>query len=133
MKTLFYSFSILFFSFYAKAQEGNPFTIGFEKSIPSKILGEKRTIWIHIPNSNGGNENTSKGLYPVIYLLDGDMHRREDINTKIRIRIFFFWAICFPSQIFIHTHTNTYIHLKFNCRSSFSPNLPGYPKGQHDI
>ena len=72
MKTFFYSFTILLFSFCAKAQENNPFIVGFEKISPSKILGEQRKVWIHIPNSNGGNENTGKGRYPVIYLLDGD-------------------------------------------------------------
>jgi uncharacterized protein len=72
MKTFFYSLAILLFSFCAKAQENSPFTSGFEKISASKILGEQRKVWIHIPNSNGGNENTGKGRYPVIYLLDGD-------------------------------------------------------------
>ncbi len=72
MKTFFCCFVILLFSFCAQAQENNPFNIGFEKSIPSKILSEQRKVWIHIPGSNGGNENTGKGRYPVIYLLDGD-------------------------------------------------------------
>ena len=66
MKTYFYSFALLLFSFCVKAQKSNPFTIGFEKSLPSKILGEQRKVWIHIPNSNGGNENNGKGRYPVI-------------------------------------------------------------------
>lgn len=72
MKAFFYSLVLLLFSFCSKAQENNPFTIGFEKSSLSKILGEQRKVWIHIPNSNGGNENTGEGRYPVIYLLDGD-------------------------------------------------------------
>ncbi|MBK7306942.1 MAG: hypothetical protein IPI88_07790 [Chitinophagaceae bacterium] len=63
---------MLVFSFCAKAQENNPFTTGFEKRLPSKILDEQRTVWIHIPTSNGGIGNTGKGRYPVIYLLDGD-------------------------------------------------------------
>jgi uncharacterized protein len=81
MKTFFYSFAILLFSFCAKAQENNPFTIGFEKSSPSKILGEQRKVWVHIPNSNGGNENTGKGRYPVIYLLDGDANFNNIVST----------------------------------------------------
>ncbi len=72
MKTFFYSFAMLLFSFCAQAQENNPFTTGFEKSSQSEILGEQRKVWIHIPNVNGGNDNTGKGRYPVIYLLDGD-------------------------------------------------------------
>jgi len=80
MKTFFYSFAMLLFSFCAKAQGNNPFTIGFEKSSPSKILGEQRKVWIHIPNSNGGNENTGKGRYPVIYLLDGDANFNDIVS-----------------------------------------------------
>ncbi len=80
MKTYFYSFTILFFSFCAKAQENNPITSGFEKSSPSKILGEQRKVWIHIPNINGGNDNTGKGNYPVIYLLDGDANFNDIVS-----------------------------------------------------
>ncbi len=72
---------MLLFSFCAKAQENNPFTIGFEKSSPSKIMGEQRKVWIHIPNSNGGNDNTGKGRYPVIYLLDGDANFNNIVST----------------------------------------------------
>ena len=61
MKIYFYLFTLLLFSFCTKAQESNSFTVGFEKSFPSKILGDERKVWIHIPNSNGGNENTGKG------------------------------------------------------------------------
>ncbi len=81
MKPFFYSITILFFSCCAKAQESNPFTTGFEKSFQSKILGEQRKIWIHIPNINGGNGNTGKGLYPVIYLLDGDANFNHVVSV----------------------------------------------------
>lgn len=80
MKIYFYLFTLLLFSFCTKAQESNSFTVGFEKSFPSKILGEKRTVWIHIPKSNGGNENTGKGRYPVIYLLDGDANFNDIVS-----------------------------------------------------
>ena len=80
MKTFFYFFTILLFSYCAKAQENNPFTSGFEKSLPSKIFGEERKVWIHIPNINGGNDNTSKGHYPVIYLLDGDANFNDIVS-----------------------------------------------------
>jgi len=72
MKTCIYCIAILFFSFCASAQQSNPFISGFEKTMPSVTLGTQRTVWIHIPNSNGGNQNTGKERYPVIYLLDGD-------------------------------------------------------------
>ncbi|MBK8609583.1 MAG: alpha/beta hydrolase [Chitinophagaceae bacterium] len=80
MKTFFCSFTLLLFSFCAKAQENNPFTIGFEKSSPSKILSEQRKVWIHIPNINGGNDNTGRGHYPVIYLLDGDANFNDIVS-----------------------------------------------------
>jgi len=80
MKTLFCYFTILLFSFSAKAQENNPFTTGSEKSFASKILGEQRKAWIHIPTSNGGTGNTGKGRYPVIYLLDGDANFNDVVS-----------------------------------------------------
>lgn len=97
MKTFFYSFTILLFSFCAKAQESNPFTIGFEKILPSKILGKQRKVWIHIPNSNGGNENTGKGRYPVIYLLDGD----ANFNNIVSITEFMSNAGLCPPMIVV--------------------------------
>lgn len=80
MKTFSYFFALLLFSFCAKAQENSPFTTGFEKSLPSKILGEQRTAWIHIPTSNGGTGNTGMGHYPVIYLLDGDANFNDVVS-----------------------------------------------------
>ena len=41
--------------------------IGKTDSIQSKILGEQRKIWVHVPN--GANQK-----YPVVYVLDGDGH-----------------------------------------------------------
>ena len=80
MKTFSCSFVLLLFSFCAKAQENNNFTVGFEKISTSKILGEQRKVWVHIPNSNGGNENTDKVHYPVIYLLDGDANFKDVVS-----------------------------------------------------
>lgn len=80
MKTLFYFVAMLVFSFCAKAQENNPFTTGFEKSLSSKILDEQRKVWIHIPTSNGGSGNNGKGRYPVIYLLDGDANFNDVVS-----------------------------------------------------
>ncbi|MEP7144235.1 MAG: alpha/beta hydrolase-fold protein, partial [Ferruginibacter sp.] len=96
-KTFFYSITILLFSFCAQAQENNPFTIGFEKSAPSKILGEQRKVWIHIPNSNGGNENTGRGGYPVIYLLDGD----ANFNSIVSLTEFMSTAGLCPPMIVV--------------------------------
>ncbi len=82
MKTFLCSITILLFSLSIQAQENNPFITGFEKSAPSKILGEQRTVWIHIPTINGGNENTDKGRYPVIYVLDGDANFNDIVSMS---------------------------------------------------
>ena len=97
MKTFFCCFVFLISSFCVQAQENNPFNIGFEKNIPSKILGEQRKVWIHIPNSNGGNENTGKGVYPVIYLLDGD----ANFNSIVSITEFMSGAGICPPMIVV--------------------------------
>jgi len=73
--------TFLFISLYVHAQENSPFTTGFEETISSKILGQERKIWIHIPTSNGGNKIKDRGNYPVIYLLDGS----SNFNTVVSI------------------------------------------------
>lgn len=53
---------------FAQGKEDNQsIVIGKTDSIRSKILGEQRKIWVHVPD--GANEK-----YPVVYLLDGDGH-----------------------------------------------------------
>ena len=42
-------------------------------SIHSKILNEKRKIWVYLPNSNPQTIYAHQ-RYPVVYLLDGDAH-----------------------------------------------------------
>ncbi|WP_313998944.1 alpha/beta hydrolase-fold protein [Xanthocytophaga flava] len=81
MKSCFYFVIILFTTAQVHAQENNPFTTGFAETISSKILGQERTVWIHIPNSNGGNKIKDRGRYPVLYLLDGS----ENFNTVVSI------------------------------------------------
>ena len=71
--------AILFFPFCVVAQQRNPFISGFEKTIPSTILGAQRTVWIHIPNSNAGKDGGQEH-YPVIYLLDGDANFNDIVS-----------------------------------------------------
>lgn len=61
MKTFFYSISLLLL-FCTLAQENNPFTTGFEETISSKIVGQERKVWIHIPDSNGGNKSKTEDV-----------------------------------------------------------------------
>jgi predicted alpha/beta superfamily hydrolase len=81
MKSFYCSIIFLLVSYSTYAQENSPFTTGFQDSVPSKILDEKREIWIHIPRSNGGNKIKDRGQYPVIYLLDG----ADNFNSVVSI------------------------------------------------
>lgn len=54
----------------AQTIKDNQVILGRTDSIKSKILGEKRKVWVYMPN--GAIE--SKQRYPVVYLLDGDAH-----------------------------------------------------------
>lgn len=81
MKTFFYFLTLFVFAFSVNAQGNGPVAMGFEESFTSKILGEQRKVWIHIPNSNGGNKVTTNGRYSVIYLLDGS----ENFNSVVSI------------------------------------------------
>ncbi len=81
MKTFFYFFLLLILSSCAEKQENILFTSGFEENISSKILGEERKVWIHVPFMNRDNKTADKERYPVIYLLDGDYN----FNTVVSI------------------------------------------------
>jgi predicted alpha/beta superfamily hydrolase len=81
LKLVFCCFLLLLTSLCVHAQENSPFSTGFEETIPSRILSQQRKIWIHIPNSNGGDKIKNKGKYPVIYLLDGS----DNFNTVVSI------------------------------------------------
>lgn len=69
MRVLF-SVCLLCISF-AKGIASEPVTIGVSTSVRSDILHEKRQITIYTPPEYASTENA----FPVIYLLDGDIHR----------------------------------------------------------
>lgn len=81
MKYFFSSMLFLLCALGVSAQADSPFTTGFEETVPSKIMGQPRKVWIHIPTSNGGNKNKNNGHYPVVYVLDGS----ENFNTVVSI------------------------------------------------
>ena len=68
---LFFSLLLVAAFIVAKAQtvKNNLVVIGKTDSVNSKILKEKRTVWIYLPADYEAN---SKAHYPVIYLLDAD-------------------------------------------------------------
>ena len=57
-------------SFYLNAQVGNDLVYGKQYSIDSNILKSKRNIYISLPESY----EISKEKYPVVYILDGQIH-----------------------------------------------------------
>ena len=73
VKKLFLSVVFIFAFIGCFAQPDGKVTIGNIDSIDSKILHEKRKIWVHVPSSDPGGIYT-KQRYPVVYLLDGDAH-----------------------------------------------------------
>ena len=56
-----------------RAQSTTQIVIGQIDSLASKILQEKRKLWVHLPDSYR-QEGSSKRRYPVVYLLDGESH-----------------------------------------------------------
>ncbi|MVM38533.1 alpha/beta hydrolase [Spirosoma sp. HMF3257] len=56
-----------------RSQSNQQIVIGQIDSLTSKILHEKRKIWVHLPDSYR-QEASAKRRYPVVYLLDGDSH-----------------------------------------------------------
>lgn len=71
-KTLSFCVLILITSF-GFAQKSNKIEIGTVDSLFSKVLNENRKVLIHLPKS-AQLTGFSKQKYPVLYLLDGDVH-----------------------------------------------------------
>jgi uncharacterized protein len=71
-KALLLLFFIASQSVYSQDIAGNSIVLGHTDSIQSKILNEKRTIWVHLPAGAASKNNTSR--YPVVYVLDGSEH-----------------------------------------------------------
>lgn len=64
---------LLFFTFWANAQNEETITIGKKEVIYSNVLNENRKIWIYTPGVTSQSVIADK-RYPVLYLLDGDAH-----------------------------------------------------------
>jgi uncharacterized protein len=63
-----------------EAQQNNLVAIGKIDSIYSHILNEQRKIWVHVPDSTGGNAHAGT-KYPVVYLLDGEKNFTSVVGT----------------------------------------------------
>lgn len=73
MKQIAFLFFLILLHIQTNAQNSNKIILGNIDTVDSKILGEKRPIWVYVPNTIGLNIYGKK-QYPVIYLLDGDAH-----------------------------------------------------------
>ena len=73
---LVFVFSVVFITANAqnKNKKDNNIVIGTIGAVYSKILNEKRTIWVYVPKNRDPDGILSKQHYPVVYLLDGDGH-----------------------------------------------------------
>lgn len=87
---LFSSLSVLVFS-----QSENEIVIGRIESVESNILNEQRKIWVHVPQNNQSNK-----LYPVVYLLDGDLHFNSVVGMIQQLSSVNGNAIC-PEMIIV--------------------------------
>lgn len=58
----------------SQAQSNTKIELGRIDNISSKILKEKRAIWVYVPEENNEGISLAKTKYPVVYLLDGDAH-----------------------------------------------------------
>lgn len=54
------------------AQTEKSITIGTKEALFSKVLHEKREVWVHVPGNAKKGATTQR--YPVVYVLDGDQH-----------------------------------------------------------
>ena len=50
----------------------NTIVLGKKEFLFSKVLNEKREVWVHVPGNVKKNATTQR--YPVVYVLDGDQH-----------------------------------------------------------
>ncbi len=74
MKKYVMPFVFIMLSFYASAQTKKEFITADIVTINSKIVKEKRTVWVYNPTKMDNKKNMK---YPVIYVLDGENHFRS--------------------------------------------------------
>jgi uncharacterized protein len=74
MRKYFLSLLLILIAFISKSQSDTKIILGNIDSIDSKILEEKRKIWVYVPNSAQSGGLFAQVKYPVVYLLDGDAH-----------------------------------------------------------
>lgn len=105
--------------------QSNDIVIGTIDTVNSKILNEKRPIWIYKPENVIGNNNVQK-QYPVIYLLDGDWHFSSVVGIIEQMSFINGNTIC-PEMIIVGIPIkDRYRDLTPSCDSSISKTSGGY-------
>jgi predicted alpha/beta superfamily hydrolase len=109
--------------------------IGSIDTIQSKILNEKREVWIYVPGS-ASDTTYSKQRYPVVYLLDGESHFSSVVGMIQQLN---FAYVC-PEMIVVGilntdrtrdltpTHTDSWSFLDFVLDSDYCKNSGGGEK-----
>ena len=120
MKRLFIILLLSIIATFANAQS-NKIEIGIFDTINSKILNEKRSIWIYKPD----NFDLQK-KYPVVYLLDGDWHFISVVGMLQQLSYINGNTIC-PEMIVVGIPVkDRYRDLTPTCDSLYSKTSGGY-------
>lgn len=105
--------------------QSNDIVIGTIDTVNSKILNEKRPIWIYKPENVIENNNVQK-QYPVIYLLDGDWHFSSVVGIIEQMSFINGNTIC-PEMIIVGIPIkDRFRDLTPSCDSSISKTSGGY-------
>lgn len=127
MKNFYSTFLFIAFSFFANAQSNNKIEIGTIDTINSKILNEKREVWVYVPNQ-GAINIYAKSRYPVVYLLDGDAHFYSVVGMIQQLSTVNGNTIC-PEMIVVGiSNTDRTRDLTPSCDSTFSKTSGGNEK-----
>ena len=93
-KKILIIFSIIFLvSEYGLAQSSYLYELGTKDSLYSNTLDEQRDFWVQLPESY---DRESKQLYPVVYVLDGEMHLKA-VATVLS----YYWGGFMPEMIIV--------------------------------
>ncbi len=126
MRNTILLFGLFALSFFCNAQS-HEIVIGTIDTVNSKILGEKRVVWIYQPNK-GNRIELAKSSYPVVYLLDGDWHFSSVVGILEQMSFVNGNSIC-PEMIVVGiTIPDRYRDLTPSCDTIFSKKSGGNGK-----
>ena len=94
MRVLGFLFLLIFATFNAQTSVSEDLIIGKKVTLDSKILNEKRTLNIYLPQTYDKTKS-----YPVIYILDGSMN--EDFLHLVGLQQFFNMQFKIPDFIIV--------------------------------